>query len=193
MKKGRSIAREEQQKELIQRIDSEFGNRDYNSEELIHDVEDNEVEMQNYNDEFIGDGSGGNSWNNSIEILNRDTSNIVNLKKLKASERSHFQCNKILIIFSSIIILMFVSILRKNLFQDALFYVEKCSYTDIIICCLFLVTLLSLLMVSVRTNRDEYNMKRKVNYEFVKGDIHWESKVTVPMVIIAILGKFISG
>jgi hypothetical protein len=143
MKKGRSIAREEHQKEVIHRIDSEFGNREYNSEELIHDAEDNEeVEMENYNDEFIGGDSAENSWDNSIEILNRDTSNVANLKRLKASERSHFQCNKILIICSSIIILMFVSILRKNLFEDALFYVEKCSYTDIVICCLFLVTLL---------------------------------------------------
>lgn len=33
-------------------------------------------------------------------------------------------------------------------------------------------------------------MKKKVGYEFVEGDIHWENKIIIPMVSIAIVGEF---
>lgn len=52
-----------------------------------------------------------------------------------------------------------------------------------------MVACIFLLYISIKINKREYNLKRKVGYVFVEGDIHWESRVIISMISTAILGR----
>jgi len=47
-----------------------------------------------------------------------------------------------------------------------------------------------LLLLSIKSIKSEYELKKRVEYEFVEGDIQWENKAIFSMAFIAIIGKF---
>ena len=125
-------------------------------------------------------------------IKEHDSSFTKSLKKIKIAERTHFYLPKMIIVVSSLLTLFTVSVIRKDIFHipGLIEHFEKCSTTDYVICSAFILITLAILMWSIKVLKAEYNMKKKVNYQFVEGDMHWENNTIISMTIIALIGKF---
>lgn len=67
MNKATSMLRDEQHRELISQMDSEFGVNDGNSEEIKEDADNSEIEMEEFGSDGL-DNSNDNSWLNSLAI-----------------------------------------------------------------------------------------------------------------------------
>lgn len=67
MDKATSMLRDEQQRELIAQMDSEFGVNEGNSEEIKDDADNSEIEMEEFGSNGL-DNSNDNSWLNSLAI-----------------------------------------------------------------------------------------------------------------------------
>lgn len=61
------MLRDEQQRELIAQMDSEFGVNEGNSEEIKDDADNSEIEMEEFGSNGL-DNSNDNSWLNSLAI-----------------------------------------------------------------------------------------------------------------------------
>ena len=147
--------------------------------------EENQIELQNLENDL--------SRVNSIAIKSNDSLNTIVLKKIKRKERSHFQVGKISIIVLSILILIFISLIRKNEFDGIMNHIDKWSTTDLFIWLFFLLSMIVILFWSIRILTKEFNLKQKVRYHFEKGDIEWSSSIISNMLIVAILGGLLSS
>ncbi len=69
----------------------------------------------------------------------------------------------------------------------------RCSTSDFIFLALQIVILLVLAIVNIVLLKKEYNEKMSCGYQFVKGDIVWNTASIIRFVIFAIVAGFISG
>jgi len=150
-----------------------------NSEEV------NEVEMNNLD--------MSNSWANSILVLDQDSFNTKTLKTIKASERTHFQSQKLAIIVGSFLVLLIVSLIRKNQMSAIFMHIEQCSAVDFILCLAFVIVLAGFLYASIDIVKKEYDIKKRVSYNFTKGDIQWENPIIIKLVFIALGGGMLAS
>ena len=106
---------------------------------------------------------------------------------------SHFQPTKLSIVIISLIILILISLLRKNILASLFGYVRKWSQSDIILCILFVVFCSAIVGFSIRILKNEYEQKVKLSYKFAKSDIQWTNQTVMKMSAIAISGGVLSS
>jgi hypothetical protein len=149
--KAISIYRNEakaEEKKLRAPLDNSLDNE---SEKSINSEEADEVELKNL--------SVANSWLNSVVIFDHDSFHTKTLKKIKAGERTHFHKTKTLLTVSSLLVLIMISLIRSNIFDDFLIHITPYSILDIILCTLFMASCVILLFCSIKIIKTEYKLK----------------------------------
>ncbi|CAI2359107.1 unnamed protein product [Moneuplotes crassus] len=133
------------------------------------------------------------SWNHSVAYQEDDSFITRNLKNIKRAERTHFHLPKMALILSCLTILLIVALIRKKIISVPGFAFEKCSLKDLVLCSFFICSMIVILIGSIKILKDDYELKKKVNYEFVEGDIQWENKAIFAMSAVAIIGGGLSS
>ena len=125
---------------------------------------------------------------------NSDISFYTNkLKLIRLREMSHFQPTKIQIILSCLITLILISLIRKNIFSGIFGHISKWSGIDLFIWFIFITCWIIIVIFSMKTLKNEHDLKVKLNYTFVKSDIQWTNEALMKMSIIAISGGILSS
>ena len=150
-KKGLKLYRDEAQENEQKLMGDAREALDNKSNESINSEEANEIELQEV--EF------DNSWVNSILIKSHDSHNTRTLKHIKATERTHIQGVKMLVIILAFILIVLISVIRSNILDSILFHVSRCGWLDLFVCMIFVILCVSLLLFSIKILKKEYEQK----------------------------------
>ncbi|KAH7830478.1 putative sulfite exporter TauE [Monocercomonoides exilis] len=117
----------------------------------------------------------------------------LELERILKKEQ-HFPVIKLLFCFGNWCLLVFVSFVRGGKGgAKSLFGVEKCSMIDWLSFGLFIFVSILLALFAGLVLMQEERKKKRLNYPFAIGDVHWKPKTAVLLPIACIAAGFIAG
>uniref|UniRef100_A0A7S3NXP4 Sulfite exporter TauE/SafE family protein n=1 Tax=Euplotes crassus TaxID=5936 RepID=A0A7S3NXP4_EUPCR len=117
------------------------------------------------------------------------------LKMYLKLEKSHFRIRTILVVLLPFLTITIFALLRGTKTFDSIAGPRfgRCTVSDYIFLAAEIIILFILSGVNIMLLKREYQDKLSCGYQFVKGDIVWDSKSIVRFVLFAIIAGFISG
>lgn len=115
------------------------------------------------------------------------------LEKLLALEKTHFRPRTIVVVLVPFFTILIIGLLRPSRSMESIAKIGRCSAIDHILLVIQILILVVLAIVQVILLKKEYNEKTEVGYQFVKGDVVWNTHSIIKFVIFACIAGFISG
>lgn len=115
------------------------------------------------------------------------------LRKIKKTEKTHFQWSKLLVFIVVFIVLESSSILRGSRRAPSLVGIKTCSWIDWSIYAFTVLFIIGMTIYGSIYLKRLYIRKLKSDYEFKKGDVHWTVKKILLMIFIGFIAGLISG
>lgn len=115
---------------------------------------------------------------------------LANLLEL---EKTHFRPRTIVIVLIPFFSILLIGLLRGTRTLKSIAGFARCSAMDFVLLGFQVALLGALTVVNVWLLKKEYRLKMDNDYQFVKGDIVWNTRSIVKFVIFAVIGGFISG
>jgi hypothetical protein len=97
------------------------------------------------------------------------------------------------VVFVPFFTILIIGLLRPSRSMSSVAGVQRCSTTDHFLLVLQIVVLVTLAIVNIFLLKKEYRKKISNGYQFVKGDIVWNTHLIVKFIIFACFAGFISG
>ena len=115
------------------------------------------------------------------------------LKEYLKLEKTHFRPRTIGVVIIPFFSIILIGLLRGSKTFNSIVGIERCDDLDYLLFCAQILVLISLSVINNTLLKKEYRDKINCGYQFVKGDIIWNSKTIIKFSIIALIAGFISG
>ena len=115
------------------------------------------------------------------------------LKKHLKLEKTHFRPRTIVVVLVPFFSILLIGLFRGSKTMDSILGINRCDTYDYILFAIQSLILIILAVVNIILLKKEYNEKINCEYQFVKGDVVWNSRSIIKFSIFAIIAGFISG
>ena len=123
----------------------------------------------------------------------RDTEVNPELEKILLAERNHWRPRNLFVVACPFFTVLIISFLRGSPKFNSIIGVERCDALDFVLLFLNMATLLVLEAINIRNLKRDYGIKENNNYQFVKGDVAWNSQNIEKFILLGLVGGVVSG
>jgi hypothetical protein len=115
------------------------------------------------------------------------------LEEILRLEKTHFRLRTIFVVLVPFFSISIIALLRGSKNMDSIVKIGRCSIGFYLLLAAQVAILLVLAIINIVLLKKEYNVKMEHDYQFVKGDIVWNTRSIIKFIIFAIVAGFISG
>ena len=116
-----------------------------------------------------------------------------NINRIKRHENTHCKPASLVLIPLLFFILITLSLFRGNSDMDSIIGVESCSGVYFFIFALLIVMMILITFINIFIVKFEYKVKLEHKYNFVEGDLKWETSLLIKFIIWAFVAGLVSG